>query len=557
MLRRLVLRDFVIVKALEVELDSGFTVLTGETGAGKSILIDALQLALGHRGDTGVIREGAQRAEISAEFDVPPRLLAWLEEAGLTGEEPRSVLLRRNLDAQGKSRAWINGSPVTLAQLKEAAEHLVDIHGQHAWQSLTRVAAVRALLDSYAGLELQPLSGAWTQWRTALSALEKARTQQDHIERERSQLQLHLDELEKLSPGPDEWTELNTEHRLLSNSQLLLESTHLALAALSGAEEASGDHAQGLTFKAQQALETVASYDSSLSGALETLQSAQAQLQDVSHTLLTFLSGVDLDPQRLETLDQRIAQWMSLARRWREPPAELSALMTRWQQQLDSLNAATDLDALEEAVSKTAHVYAKEAEKVSKARHEAAPRLSQAITSAMQTLGMTGGRFEVALTPLVEPQSFGAESVDFLVAGHAGSTPRPMAKVASGGELSRIALAVAVTTSQLGETGTLIFDEIDAGVGGAVADTVGQLMKRLGHDRQVMAVTHLPQVAAYGDHHFVVAKSVQDGVTLSDVRAVQGTTRISEIARMLGGEKVSQASLAHAKEMLKEATHES
>jgi DNA repair protein RecN (Recombination protein N) len=548
MLRRLSLRDFVIVTTLEVELSSGFSVLTGETGAGKSILIDALQLALGSRGDAGVVREGSARAEITAEFDSPASLATWLDDAGF--EPGDTLLLRRVIDAQGKSRAWVNGSPATVAQLREAADHLVDIHGQHAWQSLTRAASVRSLLDAYAGVDTMPVAAAYSRFKTAGDALAKARLQQADLERERERLAWQVGEVDKLAPGADEWDELEANHKRLSNAQSLMDAAQVALDAVSEAELS----ADGLTGRAIDALQDVADYDARLAEVAGVLQSAQTQLQDAAHTLGSYLNHAELDPDRLRELDDRLAAWMSLAKRYRRPPAELPALLGQWKEELRALDAAADLDGLERSLKDTQAAYDTEARRLSAQRKAAAPKLAAAITQAMQQLGMAGGRFEVQLNPQDDRQSYGMESAEFLVAGHAGSTPRPLAKVASGGELSRIALAIAVTTSQLSQggeaAGTLIFDEVDAGVGGAVADTVGRLMKQLGRDRQVMAVTHLPQVAACADHHFVVSKALRDGSTRSDVQAVAGEARVAEIARMLGGERQTGTTLAHAQELL-------
>jgi DNA repair protein RecN (Recombination protein N) len=547
-LRRLSLRDFVIVRALEVELAGGFSVLTGETGAGKSILVDALQLALGSRADAGVVREGAPRAEIGAEFDAPSSLSAWLDEGGF--EVGESLLLRRTIDAQGKSRAWINGSAATVAQLREAADHLVDIHGQHAWQSLTRSPAVRGLLDAYAGVDAAPLAAQWSRWKQAAQALDAAGAQHAGLERERERLAWQIGEIDKLAPAADEWAELEAEHTKLSNAQALIDAARSALDAVSEADV----NADALAARALHALQDVAGFDAQLASTIEVLQGAQAQLQDAAHTLSGYLHHTDLEPQRLQALDERLSAWMGLARRYRRPPAELPALLAQWQAELHALDAAADLQALQRALAGARAAFDAEAQRVSAARRAAAPKLASAVTQAMQQLGMAGGRFEVALMTQEAPQSFGLESAEFRVAGHAGSTPRPLAKVASGGELSRIALAIAVTTSRLegaaGAAGTLIFDEIDAGVGGAVAETVGRLMQQLGRDRQVLAVTHLPQVAACADHHFVVAKQLCDGLALSEVHAVGGEVRVAEVARMLGGERLSNTSLAHAQEML-------
>lgn len=548
MLRRLVLRDFVIVRELEVELHGGFSVLTGETGAGKSILIDALQLALGARGDPGVVREGSGRSDITAEFDSPNSLTPWLDEAGFDRSE--TLLLRRSIDAQGKSRAWVNGSVATIAQLRDVADHLVDIHGQHAWQSLTRSASVRSLLDDYAGIDGLPLTCAWSQWRAATESLERVQGQQAELERERERLAWQIGELGKLAPGQDEWADLNAEHTRHANVDTLLQAARDALDAISDAE----DNAQALASRAVERLKSAAEIDGELAAVVDVLLGAQSQLQDAAHTLSRFVDHTDTDPKRLAELDERLSAWMSLARRYRRPPAELPALLAQWNTELSALDAAADLDTLRLQVAESLSAYTAIASGVSAARIAAASRLGTAVTQTMQQLGMVGGRFDVALVPQDTPQSFGMEAAEFLVAGHAGSTPRPLNKVASGGELSRLALAIAVTTCQLqahdGVASTLIFDEIDAGVGGAVAETVGRLMKQLGTQRQVLAVTHLPQVAACADHHHLVSKSTAGGLPRSDLRPVTGEARVAEIARMLAGERLSGTSLAHAQEML-------
>jgi len=544
MFKRIALRDFVIVRELELELAGGFSVLTGETGAGKSILVDALQLALGARADAGVVREGAARADITAEFDLPFSLAPWLQEAGFESDD--SLLLRRSIDNQGKSRAWINGVPATATQLRELADQLVDIHGQHAWQSLTRPDAVRALLDGYAGVNAQALQQLWQAWRAAQKILSDARAAQDSLQRERERLAWQIGEVDKLSPGADEWDELNTQHGRLANAQSLLEAAQAALLALEG-EDGSATIALSQSQTLLQAQEHVEPAFAELG---QVLASSLAQAQDAAHTLHAYLRKTDLDPQRLAELDERMSLWMSLSRRYKRTPQELPALLASWKQELAKLDAAADLAALEAAEKKAADAYMAQARSLSKARAKAAPQLAKAVTHAMQGLGMQGGRFEVLLQKSDQPAQGGLEDVSFLVAGHSGSTPRPVGKVASGGELSRIALAIAVTTSRLGTAQTLIFDEVDAGVGGAVAETVGRLMKQLGRDRQVLAVTHLPQVAACADHHLVVAKHSDAAGPSSTVTQVQGEQRVAEVARMLGGERLSGTTLAHAKEML-------
>ncbi|HMS26883.1 MAG TPA: DNA repair protein RecN [Burkholderiaceae bacterium] len=567
-LKRLALRDFVIVRELELDLASGFTVLTGETGAGKSILIDAVQLVLGARADNGLVREGASRLEVTAEFEVTVAqhqaqhqnlhvwLSQWLAEAGFDNLE--TLLLRRTVDVQGKSRAWVNGSPATATQLKELGDALVDIHGQHAWATLSRPDAVRDLLDAYAGCDTTSVRAAWTAWRQCVKALEAAQASQGQQLNERERLLWQIGEVAKLAPGADEWDELNAQHTKQTNAQALIEAAHTALTALQNdahegsrtAERlASGDVISSLS-KAMDALQSKAAIEPEFAALSDLLASSLAQLEDAAHSLNSYLRHTEPDPARLAELDERMALWLSLSRRYKRKPDELHALYTSWQTELAQLDAASDLGALQAAEQAAAKTYQTAAALVSKKRQAAAPKLASSITQAMQGLGMSGGVFEVALTPTNVPTQAGLEEVAFLVAGHAGSTPRPVGKVASGGELSRIALAISVVTSQLGSAQTLIFDEVDSGVGGAVAQTVGKLMRQLGQDRQVLAVTHLPQVAACANQHWVVAKHSHAGNVHSSVTPVQGDARVAEVARMLGGATLTDVTRAHALEML-------
>jgi len=549
-LRRIALRDFVIVRSLELDLSSGFTVLTGETGAGKSILVDAMQLALGSRAEAGAVREGAERLDVSAEFDADPAFKDWLDRGGFDVADV--LLLRRTVDLQGRSRGWINGSPATATQLREIGDRLLDIHGQHAWQSLTRPDSIRGLLDAYAGVGIDTLGTSWQGWRQSLDTLDNARSAQDSLQRERERLQWQVAEVAKLAPGAQEWEELSANHTRTANAQSLIEAAEGALLAL------EDDDAGALSplGRAATLLQNAEHIEPEFTALTEVLNSSLAQASDAVHSLHAYLRRTDADPQRLAELDERMGLWVSLARRYKRSPAELPSLLEGWKTELIALDAASDLEALERNELAAQQRYMKDAKELGKARRNAAPRLAQAVTKAMQTLGMKGGRFEVSLQPLAQPARSGLEEIAFLVSGHAGSTPRPIGKVASGGELSRIALAIAVTTSQLGQARTLIFDEVDAGVGGAVAETVGRLMQQLGRDRQVVTVTHLAQVAASADHHLVVAKreAAQAGGeglrTESSVTLLIGDDRAQEIARMLGGERVSKTSLAHAREML-------
>jgi DNA repair protein RecN (Recombination protein N) len=396
-----------------------------------------------------------------------------------------------------------------------------------------------------AGIDGAPMAAAWAAWREALAALARARAQRDGLERERERLQWQIGELDKLAPGTGEWDEIDAEHRRLSHAQALLDAARCALDLLSEGEPA----AESLAGRALDALGAVSAFDAELAAVLDTLQGAQAQLSDAARTLHHYLGHNEPDPQRLAELDARLSAWLQLARRYRHAPADLPALLAGWRDELRALDAAVDLEALERAAARAERAWRDQASQVSASRKAAAPRLGAAVTQVMQQLGMAGGRFEVALVPQPEPQSFGLESVEFLVAGHAGSSPRPLAKVASGGELSRLALAIAVTTAHdAAAQACLIFDEIDVGVGGAVGDSVGRLLKQLGAASQVLAVTHLAQVAACADAHFVVSKQLRGKSTLSDVQPVAGEARVGEIARMLGGERLSGQ--AHAQALL-------
>jgi DNA repair protein RecN (Recombination protein N) len=543
-LRRIVLRDFVIVQSLDLDLGSGFSVLTGETGAGKSILIDALQLALGARADSGVVREGATRCEIAAEFDVSPALTPWLEEQGFPVED--ALLLRRTVDTEGRSRAWINGSAATMTQLKALANDLVDIHGQHAWQSLTRSEAVRGLLDAYAGVDTTAAQQGWTEWRSKRKALETATERQNTLQQESERLAWQITELDKLTPLPDEWAELNTQHSRLAHAQALLDAVQLAVSALDDDEPSAGS----LLHRALSALQAQTQIEPQFADAIEALEAALAGVQDTVHSLHQYARRTEQDPASLEALDERLSQWVSLARRYRRPPEELADLHAQWKTELARVDQALDLAALQRDERQAWQAFSSALQVLTKKRQQAAPKLSKAVTDTMQTLGMQGGRFEVSLQRLEEPQAEGWEQVEFLVAGHSGVTPRPVGKVASGGELSRIALAISVVTSRLGQAPTLIFDEVDSGIGGAVAHTVGQLLRQLGADRQVLAVTHLPQVAACADHHLLVSKQQAGPQTVSTVKAITPQGRVCELARMLGGSEASEVSLAHARELL-------
>ncbi|HEY4318726.1 MAG TPA: DNA repair protein RecN [Herbaspirillum sp.] len=549
MLRTLAIRDFVIVDVIELEFGPGFSVLTGETGAGKSILIDALTLALGGRGDASVVREGAAKADISAEFAVDTAdALAWLAANEYRNDDDEGgVLLRRVIDNAGRSKAFINGIAATAAQLRELGELLVDIHGQHAHQSLLKSDSQRQLLDSQAGLaaDAAALAQLYRNWRALARQRSEFEADAKNVLQERERLEWQVAELEKLAVKPGEWAEIGNEHSRLSHAASLIEGAQEALALISESEQPMLSQLSALTLK----LNKLSDVDADLKPVFELLEPARIQMQEAVYALNDYLSSMELDPARLQTVESRLEAMHSTARGFHVDPDALPGMLIELSTQLQQLADASDLDALRANEEKLRAAYMSAAQKLSKARAKAAVALGQAVTAAMQDLSMSGGRFEIALTPC-EPASCGLEQPEFLVAGHAGVAPRPLAKVASGGELARIALAISVITSSATATPTLIFDEVDSGIGGGVAEVVGRLLKRLGQDRQVLCVTHLPQVASQGNQHYQVSKFQDGGKTVSRIAALDAKARVEEIARMLGGLDITATTRKHARELL-------
>lgn len=544
-LLRIALKDFVIVKLLELDFHRGFTALTGETGAGKSILIDALQLALGGRAEASVVRNGQSRAEVVAEFTPTADTQAWLSRHDLDHAEP-ILLLRRTVDAQGRSKAWINGAPVTATQLRDLGGYLLDIHGQHAWYGLMQPDSSRALLDEYGHIDSTALQPLWQTWKQAEDALHQARTNAAQTQAQRDALRWQLAELDKLAPSPHEWPQLQEEHTRLANVQSLLDAAQQGLNWVSEGEE----NALSLLTRGAQSVIQRQDLDSRLAAIAQTLEQAVLLANEATHDLQLYLRHTESDPDRLILLEQRISRWLALSKRHHCSPEELPSRWAQIQQRLTDLTATQNTDWLEQQHASARAAFIEKCEKITLLRLSNKEKLAINITSMMQQLGMKGGVFEVRITPLDKPQAGGMETVEFLVAGHAGTETKPVMKIASGGELSRIALAIAVTTSELSGCPTLIFDEVDSGVGGAVAQTVGTLMARLGEHRQVLAVTHLAQVAACADHHMCVSKAEGPDGVVSKVTVLLPIEREQEIARMLGGTSVTHAALAHAREML-------
>ncbi|AVZ78740.1 DNA repair protein RecN [Zoogloeaceae bacteirum Par-f-2] len=552
MLRRLTIRDFVIVDRLELDFQLGFGALTGETGAGKSILLDALGLALGDRAEATAIRAGRERAEVSAEFDLPPDgpLTGWLAEHALEADDG-VVILRRVVEASGRSRAWVNGSAVTLAQLREAGQWLCDIHGQHAHHALLRADTQRALLDAHAGAGqlAAEVAARYRDWRQAVVRRERAEQDRAATERETELLTWQVRELEELAFDVDQWHALDQEHARLAHAVGLMSGADEVLAALGEGELAAAPVLARLANRVGE----MAGIDPALEEVRSLLADAAIQADEALHALRRYRDRLDLDPERLAVIEDRIAAVTDLARKHRVAPEALPDLLADWRRRLDALSASADPDRLAEQEAAARHAYEVAAGQLSALRRPAAAALSAQVSEAMQTLAMAGGCFEVALLPLPEGSAQGNEAVEFRVAANPSQPLRPLAKVASGGELSRIGLAIQVMTSRDAATPTLIFDEVDVGIGGGVAEIVGKLLHRLGRERQVLCVTHLPQVAACADWQWSIAKAEQGGEVLSRVTVLDRAARVEEIARMLGGVNITETTRRHAAEMLGQA----
>ena len=548
MLQQLTIRDFVIVDTLELDFAAGFGALTGETGAGKSILVDALALTLGERADAGVVRSGCDKAEVTACFNIAatPEVSAWLAANDLDSGD--DLLLRRVVDAGGRSRAYINGSPATVQQLREVAENLVDIHGQHAHQSLLRADAQRALLDGHAGLNelAAAVAKAFADWRAADKTLTEVAASGAAMLREREQLEWQVQELDALAFAAEEWTELEIEHKRLAHAASLIEGAQFALATLADGDAACENQIDAVAAR----LGGLAEFDPALQEVAQLLQSVQAELGEAVSSLRRYAGRVDLDPQRLAEVERRIDAVHSAARKYRCQPPELPVLLSGWRARLAELKEAADLEALTAKAQAARAAFRELAKRLSAGREKAAGELAGAVSELMRQLALGSGALQVALLPLEEGAAYGMEQVEFRVCGLSGNEARPLAKVVSGGELSRISLAIQVVTSRSASVPTLVFDEVDVGIGGGVAEIVGRLLHELGTERQVLCVTHLPQVAARANWQWQVSKAERNGATLSRIEALDAKGRVEEIARMLGGVEITEITRKHARELL-------
>jgi DNA repair protein RecN (Recombination protein N) len=543
LLRALEIRDFVIVASASLELEPGFSVLTGETGAGKSILVDAVELLVGARAEAGVVREGCERAELSAEFDFDKdsQAVSWVDAQELSGD-PGRLILRRTIDRSGRTRCFINGHSATLAQLKELGELLVDIHGQHAHQSLLRGAAQRDLVDSHAeaaGLARETAE-AFREWKRLERLADEAQKGFAAREAERAETAEKAAELKKLALREGEWELVSAEHARLAHGSSLLAGAQSSLEALTEAEGAALAQLSAVATR----LRSLSEHDGRLNSIVQLLESAQAQAGEAVRELRHYAARVELDPEALREAEARIEALHAAARKHRVRPQELGARLAELEKRLAELELAVNPEALTREVASSQRRFLDLAKQLSAKRAAAAQALSKSVNAAMQQLAMSGGRFSVSLRKLDEPAAGGAEEVEFEVASHPSLPLRPLAKVASGGELSRISLAIQMVAAKASPVATLVFDEVDSGIGGAVADTIGRALRKLGKQRQVLCVTHLPQVAAGGDEQWSVTRS---GVKVK-VAKLDRDARVAELARMLGG--AEGTARKHAAELL-------
>jgi len=552
MLMNLQVRDFAIVEKIDIEFEPGMTVLTGETGAGKSILVDALGLVLGERGSAQLVRDGAKRAEFAAEFDVSnlQGAIAWLNEQAL--DLDGECLLRRVINADGRSRAFINGNPVPLTQLKILGEMLLDIHGQHFHQSLGRRAVQRDLLDHFGELLDQRAATAtcYSEWTAVADRLSHLLDADANRASRLDLLTFQLQELETLAPEAGEIEELGRERQILQNSGRLAAGTSATLDALM---DGDSGNAYGLISEAVRSLNSLAQFDSTLEPLIEMLDSAAIQISESAETLRRYANNIDMDPQRRDWVEERLDAFQAVARKHRTSPSELPALQQRLQQEFDELtNSAERGRELELQSAALRKQYLAKATALSVARSEAAKSFSAAVTDAMSSLGMPGGVFAATLARRDESSArpWGIDDIEFQISANPGQKPQPLAKIASGGELSRMSLAIQVIASDGSSIPTMVFDEVDSGVGGAVAEMVGRRLQEIGEHRQVLCVTHLPQVASLADQHFRISKVSDGRSTRTGLKVLGKDERIQELARMLGGVEITRKTLEHAEEML-------
>lgn len=548
MLLQLNLRDFVIVSHLTLDFQSGFSALTGETGAGKSILIDAIALLLGAKTDTSFIRQGCNKTILNAEFSIAQSLQHFLNENDLENkDDAQTLLIRRVIEKNGKSRAYVNENNVSLATLKNIGEFLVDIHGQHAHQSLLKPQIQRELLDSEAALneEVLNLKNLYKTWQTVRQNLQTAQNKAQLLDRERERLTWQKEDLELLAAKPKEWEELENEEKRLSHAAQFLETIHFARNLLFEEENPLEKTLRQIHHR----FESLAELDSTFAEIEALFSSIENEVWEIKTQLERAENRASLDPERLNIVNNRLADFLQTARKYRIAPETLPEFYNATLKELENLEALNDLESLEKKVLESESAYFQAAKALTEKRKSAAKRMSLAITQSLKDLAMGGTEFSVAIQPLESPAAFGLENVEFLI-GYKGGELKPLAKIASGGELSRISLAIQVFLSSASTVPTLIFDEVDVGIGGAVAEIVGRLLRKIAENKQILCVTHLPQVAARAHHQWQVKKAEVNGEILSSITLLDSESRKQEIARMLGGVDLTEITLAHAQELL-------
>ncbi|MBE0493711.1 MAG: DNA repair protein RecN [Thiomicrospira sp.] len=551
MLQEIHIQNLALIERLQLNLAQGFTSLTGETGAGKSILLDGLGLVLGERADSSLVRHGEERAEVSAQFDIAllPQVQAWLQEQALDDDD--LCLLRRIVNADGRSKAYINGRPVPASSLKALGNLLVDIHGQHEHQSLLTNSNQQNLVDAYGHhqTQLEQVKQAFKHWQKLKHRYDDLQANQAEHQSKLELIEFQLNEFNKLSPQTGEFEALSDEQSTLAHASEIKRNGLLSYEALDG--EVGATH---LVSEAIQQLEQLGEYTPTLNAQLSQLHTTLIDLQEAANDIHHFAESVELDPERLNALDERLSALYALAKKYHLSPEDLTSKHQQLQQAFENLNLdGGSLDELKIQIDQAWLDYEKTAQILSKQRKTSAKKLSQTVSSSMQTLGMAKGEFKIDLTPLDKPSAQGSDRIEFLVSANPGQPAKPLAKVASGGELSRISLAIQVASAEVAQIPTLIFDEVDVGIGGGIAEVVGQKMQQLGQHRQVLSITHLGQVAAYGNQHLNVSKQTSKGKTLTQVTPLNPQARIEEIARMVGGLEITEQTLKHAQEMLERA----
>lgn len=548
MLQELSIQNLALIEKLQLNFQTGFTTLTGETGAGKSILLDGLGLALGERADSGLVRHGTQRADITANFEIDalPGVQTWLAEHEL--DDDNQCLLRRTVTAEGRSKAYINGLPASVSQLKSLSELLIDIHGQHEHQSLMRNSQQLALLDAYAQhpKSLENTRKKHQAWSKLNQQYQQLLADQTDRQSKLELLSFQAQEFDKVIPTEGEFDSLSEEQNTLSHANEIKQAVSQAYEALDGEQGAAG-----LIHQAMSQLEGIADYQPSLQSAIEQLNTVLIDCQEIANDLQSQDSHIELDPMRLQAVDERLSDLFGLAKKYQLEPNQLVAKQQDIQQQLADLqNSDANLEQLKQEIEQAWQAFQTEADKLTASRQKAAKKLSKIVTDTMHTLGMENGEFAIAISAVEQASALGQDSVLFQVSANKGQPLQPLAKVASGGELSRISLAIQVACAEVASLPTLIFDEVDVGIGGGIAEVVGQKMQQLGQHRQILSITHLAQVAAFGNQHLNISKSTQKNSTTTQVVTLTNDERVEEIARMLGGQTLTEQTRKHANEML-------